>query len=388
MTDPIDSLADEADNSASSAAKAKSTSSDTGLSKTASEEAKKRKPKKKKRRRESHPLFVFLNGMLSFAVFAAIVAGVAFYVGQRYLASPGPLAQEKSVVINRGDGVREIAQMLETEGVITNQYLFTAAVFIRDVQSDLKAGEYVFPASVSMAEALNLLAEGRVILHRVTIPEGWTSEMIVNRLREDPILTGDITEIPREGSLLPETYTFNRGTRRADIIRQMREAQEKLLAELWEKRDPELPLSTLEELVTLASIVEKETGQSDERGKVAGVFVNRLNRNMRLQSDPTIIYGIVGGKGRMDRPISRADINQVTAYNTYQIDGLPPTPIANPGEASLRAVANPEETTAIFFVADGTGGHAFSETYEEHNRNVAKWREIERQRRQEEQEQQ
>ena len=340
-----------------------------------------RVPVPKKRRRETHPLLAAVNGLLSLAVFAIIAGGIALYIGKQRFDAPGPLADDTSVIINRGDGVREIAELLQREGVISEQIVFVAGIFLHNARNDLKAGEYLFPAHVSMSEALDLIREGRVVLHRVTIPEGLTSQQIVQRLTEEEHLTGEITDIPREGSLLPETYSFTRGAKRQDILLQMRRAQERILAEVWENRDPDLPLETPEELVILASIVEKETGQPEERSHVAGVFVNRLHQGMRLQSDPTIIYGIVGGQGSLGRPIRRSDIDETTPYNTYRIDGLPPTPIANPGTASLRAVGQPMETNDLFFVADGTGGHAFAETLEEHNENVARWRAIERERR-------
>lgn len=340
-----------------------------------------RVPVPKKRRRETHPLLAAVNGLLSLAVFAIIAGGIALYIGKQRFDAPGPLVDDTSVIINRGDGVREIAELLQREGVISEQIVFVAGIFLHNARNDLKAGEYLFPAHVSMSEALDLIREGRVVLHRVTIPEGLTSQQIVQRLTEEEHLTGEITDIPREGSLLPETYSFTRGAKRQDILLQMRRAQERILAEVWENRDPDLPLETPEELVILASIVEKETGQPEERSHVAGVFVNRLHQGMRLQSDPTIIYGIVGGQGSLGRPIRRSDIDETTPYNTYRIDGLPPTPIANPGTASLRAVGQPMETNDLFFVADGTGGHAFAETLEEHNENVARWRAIERERR-------
>jgi UPF0755 protein len=192
------------------------------------------------------------------------------------------------------------------------------------------------------------------------------------------VLTGNIREIPREGTLLPETYRFTRGTTREQVIQRMQQAQRRAVQEIWERRNPDLPVRTLEQFVVLASIVEKETGKPDERTRVAAVFVNRLNKKMKLQSDPTIIYGLVGGKGTLGRPIMRREIDQPTPYNTYVIDGLPPGPIANPGRASLEAAANPARTKELYFVADGTGGHAFADNYEVHQRNVARLRALER----------
>jgi UPF0755 protein len=233
-----------------------------------------------------------------------------------------------------------------------------------------------------MREVMDLFVGGDVVVYSVTIPEGFTSQQVVNRLMSDPNLTGDITDIPAEGTLLPDTYHFNTGDTRQQILDQMARAHDRAVADVWARRAQDLPIRTPEEFVILASIVEKETGIADERSRVASVFINRLNRGMRLQSDPTIIYGVWGGAGRpANEPIRQSQIDQRTPYNTYQIDGLPPGPIANPGIASLEAVANPSRTNDIFFVADGTGGHVFAETLEQHNRNVARWRQIEQQQR-------
>ena len=218
------------------------------------------------------------------------------------------------------------------------------------------------------------IVEGKVVPHQVSIPEGLTSQQIVARLLADDVLTGDIKEIPPEGSLLPDTYNFTRGVTREQMIERMQQAQQRAVEEIWEHRSPDLPLKTPEQLVTLASLVEKETGKSDERSRVAAVFVNRLKQNMRLQSDPTIIYGLVGGKGTLGRPIMKSEITQPTPYNTYVINGLPPGPITNPGRASLEAAANPARTRELYFVADGTGGHVFAETYEQQEKNVARLR--------------
>lgn len=215
--------------------------------------------------------------------------------------------------------------------------------------------------------------------HAVTIPEGLTSEQIVARLTDNDIFAGSVREMPREGTLLPETYKFPRGTTRDQVIQRMQQAQKRVLAEIWERRNPDVPIKSPEQLVVLASIVEKETGKADERSRVAAVFVNRLRQKIKLQSDPTIIYGLVGGKGTLGRPIKRSEIQQPSPYNTYVIDGLPPGPIANPGRASLEAAANPARTRDLFFVADGTGGHAFTETYDQHQKNVAKLRSMEKQ---------
>jgi UPF0755 protein len=230
-----------------------------------------------------------------------------------------------------------------------------------------------------MREALEIIAEGRAVQHRITFPEGWSSEQIVRRLLEDPILKTKISSIPDEGSLLPETYSYSRGSTSGEqILDQMKKAQERRLADIWAHRTDGLPLATPRDLVVLASIVEKETGKADERPRVAAVFINRLKRGMRLETDPTVLYGIYGGKAWLEgRTITRADLASPNPYNTYRITGLPPGPICNPGRAAMEAVANPSRTNELFFVADGTGGHVFAETLEEHNRNVARWRAIE-----------
>jgi UPF0755 protein len=244
-------------------------------------------------------------------------------------------------------------------------------------RGELKYGEYRFVAHASVADVVETLMEGKVVQHAFTVPEGLTSEQIVARLQDNDTLTGQITHIPAEGTLLPDTYKFTRGTTRQQVLDRMQQSEKHLLQEVWLRRDPELPLKSPQELVTLASIVEKETGKAEERTRVAAVFVNRLRRKMRLQSDPTIIYGLVGGKGSLGHGITANEKAQPTPYNTYVIDGLPPGPIGNPGRASLEAVANPARTKELYFVADGTGGHVFSENYEQHQKYVAKLRERE-----------
>jgi UPF0755 protein len=245
--------------------------------------------------------------------------------------------------------------------------------------SELKPGEYAFQKSASLRDVIGIIVEGKVVQHAVTIPEGLTSEQIVARLTDNDIFAGGLREMPREGTLLPETYKFPRGTTREQVIQRMQQTQKRVLAEIWERRNPDIPIKSPEQLVTLASIVEKETGKADERSRVAAVFTNRLRQKIKLQSDPTIIYGLVGGKGTLGRPIKRSEIQQPSPYNTYVIDGLPPGPIANPGRASLEAAANPARTRDLFFVADGTGGHSFTETYDQHQKNVARLRTMEKQ---------
>jgi UPF0755 protein len=317
-----------------------------------------------------------LSAFFTLLVFLFAAGAVAVIYGQSLMNGPGPLSQDKVVFIPRGSGSGDIGSILEQENVVSNPLMFEAAHMLAG-KPTLKFGEYQFKQNASIKEVIDTLVEGRSILHSVTIPEGLTSEQIVNRLKENEILVGDVKSIPREGALLPDTYRFGRGFSREQMLARMEAEQKKALTEIWQRRSAEIPIKTPGDLVILASIVEKETGRADERTRVASVFVNRLNRGMRLQSDPTIIYGIVGGKGSLGRGILKSEIDQPTPYNTYAINGLPPGPIANPGRAALEATANPSKTRDIFFVADGTGGHAFAETLEQHNRNVARWRQIE-----------
>src|SRR5262245_48745659 len=277
-------------------------------------------------------------------------------------------------------GSRDIAELLTREGVINQPWwVFVGGVVALNARDDLKSGEYQFKRQASLRDIVNTLVEGKVIQHQLTIPEGLTSEQIVARLMENPILTGNVREVPREGGLLPDTYNFTRGFTREQMIARMQAAHQRLVKEIWDRRNPDVPVKSPEQLVILASIIEKETGRPEERTRVAAVFSNRLKQKMKLQSDPTIIYGLVGGKGTLGRPILKSEIEQPSPFNTYVIEGLPPTPIANAGRAALEAAANPARTKELFFVADGTGGHAFSDTYDQHQKNVARLRVIEQQ---------
>jgi UPF0755 protein len=329
------------------------------------------------RRRHTSLKRIVLSLLVIIVVFVAGATAVALW-GMMAAQAPGPLSEPTNVVIERGQPTVEIGAALERSGVISDQRLFVLTSYLtRSMGGVLKAGEYEFPAGASLVEVLAILRSGRVVVHRITVPEGWTSAQVVERVNAHPVLTGAILDHPPEGSLLPDTYVFQRGASRDSIIARMRQAQEALLDELWDKRVPDLPFRTKEEAVILASIVEKETAVAEERQQVAAVFVNRLRRNMRLQSDPTIIYGITGGERPLDRPIRRSDISETTPYNTYRIDGLPPTPIANPGREAIAAVLQPDTTDHLYFVADGSGGHAFARTLNEHNENVRRWRQIE-----------
>jgi UPF0755 protein len=320
------------------------------------------------------------NAIITLLLIAMLGAGGVYYYGRQVLESPGPLKDDKIVNIPQRAGKRDIAETLNREGVTdVNPWVFIASVAALKASSDLKPGEYAFQKNASLRDVIATIVEGKVVQHAVTIPEGLTSEQIVARLSDNDIFTGSVRELPREGTLLPETYKFPRGTPREQVVQRMQQAQKRVLAEIWERRAPDAPVKTPEQLVTLASINEKETGRADERSRVAAVFANRLKQKMKLQSDPTIIYGLVGGKGTLGRPIRRSEIAQPSPYNTYVIDGLPPGPIANPGRASLEAAANPARTRDLFFVADGTGGHSFTETYEQHQKNVARLRTMEKQ---------
>ena len=328
-------------------------------------------------RRERGGLLSMISGVLTLLVVAALGLIMAVVVLDRRANEPGPLATDKVVLVPPRSGVSEIAAVLAREGVIGEPWAFELAARLGR-KGQLKAGEYLFKSKISIDDALDVLVQGRQVQHSVTLPEGLTSEQIVARLYDNEILSGEVNETPREGALLPDTYKFERGATRQQIVNLMQAKQREVLAQIWGRRSPEVPVRAPGDLVTLASIVEKETGRADERPRVAGVFVNRLKSRMKLQSDPTIVYGLVGGKGTLGRGILRSEIERATPYNTYVIEGLPPGPIANPGRAAMEAVANPSRTKDLYFVADGTGGHSFAETYEQHIRNVGRWRQIER----------
>jgi UPF0755 protein len=329
--------------------------------------------------RARHPIVIMGNAIFTGILLLIMAFGATLYFGKLKLEAPGPLDRERNVVIPSKKGLNEIANLLRQEGVIDQTIPFIAGAILLGYKEDLKAGEYMFERQASMLDVMKTIVEGRSIQYSVTIPEGLTSDQIVQRLKNSQFLTGDLRIVPPEGTLLPETYKVTRGTTREQIIQRMSASQKRLLDEIWERRSPDLPLNSSVELVTLASIVEKETGKTDERSRVAGVFINRLNKKMRLQSDPTIVYGLMGGKGPLGRPLLRTELDEPNPYNTYQIDGLPPGPIANPGRASLEATAHPMHTRELYFVADGTGGHVFSETLDQHSRNVSNLRNVEKQ---------
>jgi len=339
------------------------------------------KPKKK----SSGLLGKIVLWLLVLIIVGALALAGSAWFGWQWLqsevADSGPAETETVLTLPRGAGLIAIANQLEREGVIEDARIFRIWVTIDGGDRDLQAGEYAIPARSSMLDIYDQLRAGETLSYPVTVPEGRTSAMIVRILEDSDVLTGAIAETPPEGSLLPETYFVQRGTSRQDVLDRMRADQQALLDQLWAGRAEDLPFDTIEEAIILASIVEKETGVASERPLVASVFVNRLRRGMRLESDPTIIYGITGGEP-LGRGIRRSELdNADNPYNTYFVDGLPPTPIANPGRDAIAAVLNPPESDYLFFVADGTGGHAFAATYREHQRNVANWRRIERERR-------
>ena len=323
-------------------------------------------------------LLAIILGGLTTAIIAALL------IGSRALdeyEGPGPLDEETVVVIPPGSSLGAIARRLEDAGVVDDATVFRLGARFEGADQALRAGEYAFPAAVSARDAVAILRSGATVARRVTVPEGLTVKQVAAILAETPGLEGEIDDLPAEGTLLPETYHFSLGDSRADLIRRMQAAMDGALTEAWEARDPDVPLESAEDALTLASIVQKEAGTADEAPRIAGVFVNRLRRGMALQADPTVLYAVTEGSGRLDRPLTVTDLEVDSPYNTYRVDGLPPGPIANPGREALAAATRPAETDSLYFVADGTGGHAFARTLAEHNRNVARWRKIERERR-------
>lgn len=335
------------------------------------------------------------GGFFSFLFWIAVLAGAAalfaFFYFTSAVARPGPFAEPRTFVVERGSSGAMIAEKLEAEGLISDALLFRIANRFRGGAS-LQAGEYEIPANASVQTIVELMTSGDALQHAITFPEGITIAAVMRIIEESDVLVGDMPAAPPEGSIMPDTYHVARGMTREALLQQMRESRDEAVAEIWASRQPNLPLATPDDLVNLAAIVERETGIASERPLVAAVFVNRLRVPMRLETDPTIIYGVclrhpdrcrdgrlVDAQGNR-RTIRASEIAMDTGYNTYRIDGLPPTPIANPGRAALEATANPAQTNALFFVADGTGGHIFASTLAEHQANVVRWRAIESQR--------
>ncbi len=337
-------------------------------------------PPPRRSRASRSQIVVFMNFLVSSVMLLVLAAGVAVYVGKSEFESAGPSNTAETFQVRPNSSVVEIAEQLERRGLISDARIFRLGVRAYGNDGMLKAGEYAIEPGASMHAIMELLKSGRSVAYSLTIPEGLTVEQALQRVAANDLLTGDMpADMPPEGSLVTDTQRIERGMTRQQVIEKMQAEQTRLVEEVWSRRAADLPLADVNEFLTLASIVEKETGKGDERSRVAAVFINRLNRGMRLQSDPTIIYGLFGGKGKPpDRPIYESYIAKMTPYNTYQITGLPPTPIANPGRAALEAVANPSRTDDLYFVADGTGGHVFAATLEEHNENVARWRAVEK----------
>mgnify|MGYP003638145800 FL=1 len=310
-------------------------------------------------------------------IFMALFA----FLGYRAFHAPSEVSEETVFLVPGGQGLIRTARLLEEKGLISNRDIFKIGVMLKGEERNLKAGEFLIPARQSMDQLMAILVKGEVIQHTLTIPEGWTSFQITEYLNGIENLSDTIEAPPIEGSILPETYHYTHGTSRFDLLSRMQEQQLVLLDQLWDHRDPDLPFDSIDEAIILASIVERETGLPEERAHIAGVFINRLRRSIRLQSDPTIIYGI-DPKGFLERGLRRSELDdRENPYNTYQINGLPPTAIAHPGRASIEAVLHPMQTDDVYFVADGTGGHVFAKTLNEHRKNVVQWRRIENERR-------
>ncbi|MER9760405.1 endolytic transglycosylase MltG [Mesorhizobium sp. M0138] len=337
-------------------------------------------PPPKRSRASRSQVVVFMNFVISAVMLMILAAGVSLYFGKQAFNEPGPSVAGDTFLVKPSTGVQDIADQLERRGLISDARIFRIAVRVYGNDSALKAGEYEIKPRASMRDIMELLKSGKSVMYSLTIPEGLTVEQALQRIAEQDALTGDMPAAkPAEGSLATDTLRFTRGATRQQMVDKLLADQKKLVDEVWQRRAPDLPLANVDDFVSLASIVEKETGRGDERSRVAAVFLNRLAKGMRLQSDPTIIYGLFGGKGKpADRPIYQSDIQKQTPYNTYLINGLPPTPIANPGRAALEAVANPSKTDDLYFVADGTGGHVFATTLAEHNENVARYRALQK----------
>lgn len=327
--------------------------------------------------------------LLTLLIVAGVALAVAVAVAKRDYEAPGPLAEEARITIPSGARLGDAARILADAGVlreralwglVSGAWLFRVGARYEGRSTELKAAEYRIPPGASMPRVLDIVTSGRGVQYAITVPEGLTSWEVVRLLEEEAVLEGEIAAQPPEGSLAPDTYHVNPGTTREALIARMQRRQERILEEAWAARREGLPLETPEEALILASIVEKEAAIAEERPAVASVFINRLRRDMRLQTDPTAVYGAIEGEGALDRPPTAPELRAVNPWNTYQIPGLPATPISNPGRAAIEAVLDPAETDYLFFVADGSGGHAFAKTLSEHNRNVAAWERFQRER--------
>jgi UPF0755 protein len=313
-------------------------------------------------------------GSLFIALVLVVISGGVFFNHVIYRA--GPLQENAVVEISRGVSSQKVAEILGKRRVIASPLWFRLLLKYRQADADLKAGEYLFPAHLTMVEVLEKLRRGDVLYHKFTIPEGYTVRQVMTQLMQEEMLEGDITQAPAEGDIFPETYTFQKREQRAAIIEKAVSAMQRKLQEIWEQREEDLPYKNKQEMLVMASIIEKETGVGDERAKVASVFVNRLRKGMPLQTDPTVIYALTSGKEELDRALTYKDLQVDNPYNTYKYVGLPPTPICNPGEEAIYAAAHPAQTDYLYFVANGTGGHNFAKTLKEHNANVAYWKTV------------
>ena len=315
---------------------------------------------------------IAVAGLVLAAAIGVLGAGAAL----RWYEAPGPSTEPRTLVLERHGNSEAIGAALEGAGILTHVRLFMLAARLTADAGELKAGEYLFPAAISPAGIFDLLRSGKTVVHRLVVPEGLTSAEIVALVTDADALTGDIANRPGEGQLLPETYFYSWGDKRQALVDRMRRSMTKLVADLWAARKPGLPLDSPDQAVTRASIGEKETGIEGERPLIAGVFYNRLKLGMKLQSDPTVNYALTLGEHPLGRTLTRADLDLPSPYNTYVAKGLPPGPIANPGRAALKAVLDPASTDALYFVADGSGGHAFSATLDAHNKAVQRWRQL------------
>ena len=302
------------------------------------------------------------------------MAGGFLWWAQKEAVQPGPSLANTNLVIPRGTGSQEMAHQLREAGLVNYEWLFLLVSRLNGKQPALRAGEYAFPAHVSLNTIIDMMRRGQIVVHKLTVPEGWTVSQIITQIRTAEGLSGKIDSLPEEGSLMPQTYFYSFGDSREAMVGRMSKAMADVLDELWTKRIPSVNLANKKEALILASIIERETALSEERPHIAAVFLNRLKQHMKLQSDPTVIYALNHGEGILDRPLTHDDLAVVSPYNTYVIDGLPPLPICNPSRGSLKAAVTPSDSADLYFVADGNGHHVFAKTLADHNKNIARWR--------------
>lgn len=321
-----------------------------------------------------------LKNFLSFFLMLIFVLCLSIWWGVKKFEKPSDHLLEGTFTINAGDSFNTIVKNLYNKNFIDNPYIFKLAVIIRKSHKKLKYGEYEFPKRASMNEILTFIVDGETKVYKLVIPEGFSNYQISERLRSEQLLSGSINTLLAEGSYAPQTYLFSKGDKRDNLLTLMVEKQSIILDQAWKNRVIGLPLKNKYEALILASIIEEEASLIEEQKIIASVFLNRLKNKMRLQADPTVIFGITKGEYSLGRGLFRNELNQFTPWNTYRIKGLPPTPISNPGKSAIKAVTQPAITDFLYFVADGKGGHWFAKSNEEHNKNVKKWREIEKKR--------